>query len=287
MKTLTRIFHRNSPHWVGNGFPVQSVFDYQSAGSELSPFLLLDYAAPYKFSPSRGRRGVGAHPHKGFETVTIVYQGELEHGDSTGRGGVIGPGDVQWMTAGKGILHEEFHSEVFSRSGGTLEMVQLWVNLKARDKSSPPGYQSITSAQIPAVRTKEGSSVIRVIAGSYEGNDGPAHTFTPMNVWDITMEAGGLLNLPVTEGHSAAILVQRGGATLQREQEAQKGDLAVFSQQGNSVEWQAKAGSRFLFLSGEPIDEPIVGSGPFVMNTEAEIRQAHHEFSRGLGGRMD
>ncbi|MCC5790587.1 MAG: pirin family protein [Opitutales bacterium] len=282
MKTVTRILRSTEPHWVGNGFPVQSIFDYHRAGRDLSPFLLLDYAAPHEFPPGRERRGVGTHPHKGFETVTIVYQGELEHGDSTGRGGVIGPGDVQWMTAGKGILHEEFHSEAFTQSGGTLEMVQLWVNLRAADKLSPPGYQSITAAQIPSVPTGETAGSLRVIAGNYNGAQGPAHTFTPMNVWDITMEADGPVKLPLPEGHSAALLVLRGDASWADHKQAKKGDLAVLSHNGDAVAWEASAASRYLLLSGEPIDEPIVGSGPFVMNTEAEIRQAHREFSRGL-----
>jgi len=287
MKTITRILKKSAPHWVGDGFPVQSIFDYHSAGRDLSPFLLLDYAAPHEFRPGNTRRGVGTHPHKGFETVTIVYQGELEHGDSTGQGGKIGPGDVQWMTAGRGILHQEFHSEAFTKSGGTLEMAQLWVNLRATDKLSPPGYQAISASQIPTVPMAKTSGAVRVIAGSFDGTQGPARTFTPMNVWDVAMQADGPVTLPLTEEHTAALLVLHGRAGFDNGEQAQAGELAVFSRTGDSIHWEASESSRYLLLSGEPIDEPIVGSGPFVMNSAEEIRQAHDEFRAGKLGRMD
>jgi len=287
MKTLSHLLGRSRPHWVGNGFPVQTIFDYNhSASHVLSPFLLLDYAAPHAFLPGQERRGVGVHPHKGFETVTIVYQGELEHGDSTGRGGKIGPGDVQWMTAGRGILHEEFHSDAFTRKGGTLEMVQLWVNLRAADKVSRPGYQAITSSQIPAVSTGDPPATVRIIAGALGATHGPARTFTPMNVWDLSIESAGPIKLPVPEGHSALLLVLAGDAGFGHQQ-AGAGEMAVFTRRGDSIAWEASSGSRFLFLSGEPIDEPIVGSGPFVMNTAEEIRQAHDEFRAGNFGRIE
>ena len=185
------------PHWVGDGFPVRSVFSYDGLGRDkLSPFLLLDYAAPAALSsPTTQRRGVGEHPHRGFETVTIVYQGELEHRDSAGNGGRIGPGDVQWMTAASGILHEEFHSGRFTREGGTMEMMQLWVNLPAKDKMSKPGYQTLLDADIPRVALPDGAGTLRVIAGAFAGHRGPARTFTPINVWDLRLTAGGTARL--------------------------------------------------------------------------------------------
>ena len=190
MKRVQGVYSTPQRHWVGDGFPVRSLFSYQSHGKALSPFLLLDHAGPAQFEPTQRRRGVGQHPHRGFETVTIVYAGEGEHHDSTGQGGHIGPGDVQWMTAGAGILHEEYHGEGFSRTGGELEMVQLWVNLPARDKLAPPGYQAIPAARIPEVALADGAGTVRVIAGELDGRQGPAKTFTPMSVWDLRLAQG-------------------------------------------------------------------------------------------------
>ena len=190
MKTVRGIHSKPHMHWVGDGFPVRSLFDYQGLGKQLSPFLLLDHAGPAEFSPATKPRGVGQHPHRGFETVSIVYEGEVAHRDSTGQGGVIGPGDVQWMTAGAGILHEEFHSEAFTQKGGQLHMVQLWVNLPAKDKMTAPGYQAILSAEIPKVEIQNGAANARVIAGEFLGARGAAHTFTPMQVVDLAVKAG-------------------------------------------------------------------------------------------------
>jgi redox-sensitive bicupin YhaK (pirin superfamily) len=185
MKNILGIYSNPHGHWVGDGFPVRSLFTYDSLGSHISPFLLLDYAGPAQFEPTDTPRGVGQHPHRGFETVTIVYKGEVEHRDSTGNGGVIGPGDVQWMTAASGILHEEFHSREFTRTGGPFEMVQLWVNLPAKDKMAAPGYQGIQDKDIPQVALPDGAGSVRVIAGDYQGTRGPAHTFTPIDVCGI------------------------------------------------------------------------------------------------------
>jgi Pirin-related protein len=190
MKKITGVYTAPAPHWVGNGFPVRSLFSYQSHGEQLSPFLLLDYAGPFTFPAGGEKRGVGEHPHRGFETVTLVYDGEVEHRDSTGKGGVIGPGDVQWMTAGAGILHEEFHSQAFSQTGGELKMIQLWVNLPAKDKMATPGYQSIRAEDIPHIALPDGSGNLRVIAGRYQDVNGPAHTFSPLNVWDMQLKQG-------------------------------------------------------------------------------------------------
>lgn len=284
MKQLDRIHRSSGTHWVGNGFPVRSVFDYNGLGRELSPFLLLDYAAPHRFPPGNERRGVGTHPHRGFETVTVAYQGELEHRDSGGGGGRIGPGDVQWMTAGRGIVHEEFHAGDFTRRGGTLQMVQLWVNLRAQDKGAPPGYQTLLKAQIPEVALPHGAGTVRVIAGEFGGRMGPARTFTPIHLWDVGLRAGGSAGLPLPDGHTAAFLVLDGEVTVDGGQAAGEGDLAMHSRAGQGIAVTAKSDARLLVLGGEPIAEPVVGHGPFVMNTPAEIRQAFEEYRLGRMG---
>lgn len=284
MKHLLQVLRSSETHWVGNGFPVRSVFDYNGPGRELSPFLLLDYAAPHAFPPGDERRGVGAHPHKGFETVTIAYQGELEHRDSSGGGGRIGPGDVQWMTAGRGIVHEEFHSDDFTRQGGTLEMVQLWVNLRARDKSAPPGYQTLLREQIPTVDLSEEAGSLRVIAGEFGGRRGPARTFTPVTLWDVALRAGRAATFPLTEGHTTAFLVLGGEVSPAEGRTAGAGDLAWFSRAGSVIAVSAMSEARLLVLGGEPIAEPVVGHGPFVMNSRAEILQAFEDHQLGRMG---
>nr|WP_243430821.1 pirin family protein [Pseudomonas sp. 51_B] len=273
-------------HWVGDGFPVRSLFTYDDLASKISPFLLLDYAGPHDFTPTNGRRGVGQHPHRGFETVTIVYQGELEHRDSTGAGGLIGPGDVQWMTAANGIIHEEFHSPAFARSGGTLEMVQLWVNLPARDKRAAAGYQTLLSADIPVLQLPDNVGSLRVIAGAYQGLSGPAKTFTAMDVWDMQLNAGSTLQLPVAAGRNAALVVLRGTVRVNGERDAGPASLVLLEREGEDVAIEALERASLLLLSGEPIDEPIVGYGPFVMNTQAEIAESFDDFHSGRFGHM-
>jgi redox-sensitive bicupin YhaK (pirin superfamily) len=286
MKTVLGLYSNPHSHWVGDGFPVRSLFDYQGLGRQLSPFLLLDYAAPTEFTPAERPRGVGQHPHRGFETVTIVYEGEVAHRDSTGQGGVIGPGDVQWMTAGAGILHEEFHSQAFTRRGGRMQMVQLWVNLPARDKMTAPGYQAIVDAQIPRIRWADGAGEARVIAGQFEGVTGPARTFSPLQVVDLTVRDGQQVRLGAPEGWNTALVVLSGEARLQGEHVADPAQLAVLSQQGEGLQLQAQGEVRALLLSGQPLNEPIVGHGPFVMNTPQEIRQAIVDFNAGRFGQM-
>jgi redox-sensitive bicupin YhaK (pirin superfamily) len=286
MKKLLRIHRSSEVHWVGDGFPVRSVFNYNGLGRELSPFLLLDYAPPYEFPPGKEKRGVGGHPHKGFETVTVAYQGELEHRDSSGGGGKIGAGDVQWMTAGKGIVHEEFHSQEFTRKGGTLQMVQLWVNLRAKDKSAAPGYQTLLKGEIPNVLLPEGAGMLRVIAGDYDGHKGLAKTFTPINLWDVTLQAGSSAELPVVNGHTSTFLVLSGEALVNGESEAGEGDLAIFARSGDSITVKAKADAKVLVMDGEPIAEPVFGEGPFVMNSRAEIQQAFEEYQLGRMGEL-
>ncbi|NLU01088.1 MAG: pirin family protein [Pseudomonas lundensis] len=286
MKHILGIYTAPRGHWVGDGFPVRTMFSYDQMGKHISPFLLLDYAGPAEFTPTTQRRGVGQHPHRGFETVTIVYKGEVEHRDSTGNGGVIGPGDVQWMTAASGILHEEFHSEAFARRGGTLEMVQLWVNLPAKDKMAAPGYQGILDRDIPDVALKDNAGRLRLIAGEFDGLRGPAHTFTDIQVWDIRLQAGKSATFDLHEGHNTALVVLKGAVQLNGQEMAREGQLALFDRDGTQVHVDADQDAVFLILSGEPIDEPIVGHGPFVMNSEAEIEQAFADFQSGRFGRM-
>ncbi|SCX54014.1 pirin family protein [Variovorax sp. EL159] len=286
MKKILGTYSAPRPHWVGDGFPVRSLFSYDTLGRHTSPFLLLDYAGPAKFEPTVRPRGVGQHPHRGFETVTIVYKGEVSHRDSTGQGGTIGPGDVQWMTAGAGILHEEFHSDAFTRDGGELEMVQLWVNLPAKDKMAAPGYQGITDAQIPSVELGDGAGRVRVIAGDYLGHKGPAHTFTPIDVWDVRLNQGASVTLPVPEGRVAAIVVLRGTVMVNGDEVARDAQMVLLDRAGDALTLEANNDAVVLLLSGEPIDEPIVGHGPFVMNTRDEIVQAMKDFGSGRFGQM-
>jgi redox-sensitive bicupin YhaK (pirin superfamily) len=252
----------------------------------LTPFLLLDYAAPHPFLGGTEKRGVGGHPHKGFETVTVVYQGELEHRDSSGGGGKIGAGDVQWMTAGNGIVHEEFHSKDFTRKGGTLQMVQLWVNLRARDKKAKAGYQTLLKADIPSVALPQEAGTVRVIAGEYGDHKGPAKTFTPINLWDVNLKAGKSVELPLPEGHTTTFLVLSGDVLVNGERDAGEGDLAIFARDGNGITVNAKSDAKLLVMDGEPIGEAIVGHGPFVMNSRAEIQQAFEDYQLGKMGEL-
>lgn len=288
LKSVRRVVAAPPRHWVGDGFPVQGMFGYNDDPAERSPFLLLDYAAPTSFAPNEGvkPRGVATHPHRGFETVTIVYDGEVEHRDSTGAGGVIGPGDVQWMTAGAGILHEEFHSEAYGRTGGPFEMVQLWVNLPARDKMAAPHYQSIRSADIPVVSRANGAIRVRLIAGELDGASGPADTYSPMNVWDVELAGGQTVDLPQPEGWSTLLLVQAGDVRVNGTTVA-AGQLVTLDRDGGGLRLvTGEEDVRLLLLAGEPIDEPVVGHGPFVMNTREEIRQAFADYQSGRFGMM-
>ncbi len=284
MRKALAVYDPPAPHWVGDGFFVRSLFSPQEHGGAVSPFLLLDYAAPTRFAPTTQRRGVGEHPHRGFETVTIVYSGEVAHRDSTGAGGVIGRGDVQWMTAGAGILHEEFHSDAFAKSGGEMEMAQLWVNLPAKDKSAKPRYQTLSKAEIPTVELPEQAGTARVIAGFYAGVKGPAHTFTELNVLDLRLDAGKTARIPIPEDHTVAILLRKGAATLSDGARLQPARVALLAREDGPVEIAAECQSELLLLSGKPIEEPIAAYGPFVMNTEAEIREAISDFRAGRFG---
>jgi len=274
-------------HWVGDGFPVRSLFSYDQMGaSNISPFLLLDYAGPSEFPPAQRPRGVGQHPHRGFETVTVVYSGELEHRDTSGAGGLIAEGDVQWMTAGAGIVHEEFHSRQFTEQGGLLEMVQLWVNLPASAKDTPAAYQTLLNEDIPRVPLENGGGILRVIAGEYLGHQGSASTFTPINVWDLRLEPGSRVNLPVPSGHTTLVAVLNGSVLINGTDVLRGVELANLDREGQEVVLESNNDARLLVLSGEPIDEPVVGYGPFVMNTQEEIQQAMLDFQSGKFGTL-
>ena len=278
---------RSAPgrHWVGDGLPVHNLFGYNGPGvAERSPFLMLDYGAPYDFGPTTQQLGVGQHPHRGFETVTVVYSGELAHRDNAGGGGTIGPGDVQWMTAGGGIIHEEFHSPGFARTGGTLEMAQLWVNLPAKDKMTPPGYQPITAAQIPVVELPEAAGRVRVIAGQWSTAQGPARTFSPITMLDVQLAAGKSVELPQPEGWTTLVVVASGSASVNGAEPVTGPAVVTLSTAGEGVTVQAESDAKLLLLSGEPIDEPVVGYGPFVMNSQQQIVQAINDFNSGRFG---
>ena len=285
MKKVIGIQGNDRGHWVGDGFPVRTLFFYQDLGKQMSPFLMLDYAGPAEFPPTTERKGVGSHPHRGFETVTIVYKGEVAHKDSTGQGGVIGPGDVQWMTAGSGILHEEFHAEGFAKNGGTLDMVQLWVNLPANLKMTKPAYQAILDQQIPNIELKHGAGFARIIAGDFDGHRGPAHTFTPMNVIDLKLRKGKA-TIATHEGWNTSLIVLKGAVEAGDGVVAKDAQMLMFSSQGQDIQLNTLEDSIALLLSGEPIDEPIVGYGPFVMNTKEEITQAMQDFNSGSFGKI-
>lgn len=286
MKQVLGVYSNPNQHWVGDGFPVRSLFSYQNLGRQLSPFLLLDYAGPHQFEPAKAPRGVGQHPHRGFETVTIVYDGEVAHRDSTGNYGTIGPGDVQWMTAGDGILHEEFHSPEFTRTGGPFRMIQLWVNLRAKDKRTPPSYQSIVSGDIPSVELPGRAGKLRVIAGSFGGAKGPASTFTSINVWDVRLNAGTSVKLDIPAGHNSALVVISGRIKVAGSQSAGEAEMLLLSNDGGDVTVDAESDAIVLVLTGEPIDEPIAGYGPVVMNTKAEIQQAFEDINAGRFGQI-
>lgn len=284
MKQLLAHYGDAPFHWVGDGFPVRSILSHAEHGAAISPFLLLDYAAPTEFPPTDQPRGVEQHPHRGFETVTIVYQGALAHRDSAGHSGVIGPGDVQWMTAASGIIHEEFHEPAFARRGGVLQMVQLWVNLPAKDKLAP-GYQTLLAATIPTVPLAGGA--VRIIAGALGETRGPARTFTPINVWDLRLEKGASTLVPAADGHMAGLLVLSGRLRLNGSAVADEAGFVLFDRAGEGVAIAAETDCTALFLGGQPIEEPIVARGPFVMNTAAEIQEAIRDYQSGRMGRLD
>jgi redox-sensitive bicupin YhaK (pirin superfamily) len=289
MKTATQkrvlgLFHHGTTHMVGDGFQVRNLFPSNELGEQISPFLLLDYAGPTTFGPTDTPRGVGEHPHRGFETVTIVYQGELEHRDSAGNSGKLAPGDVQWMTAASGVVHEEKHERNFAAKGGVMQMVQLWVNLPKHSKMSAPRYQEIAAARIPVVELAGGAGSVRVIAGECQGVRGPAETVTSLNVWDVRLSGSASFELP--SGHNAAVVVLEGEASVEGSTAVGEAAMALLTTDGTSVSIAAKKPAKILFLSGVPLGEPVVASGPFVMNTGAEIYQAIKDYQSGRMGHL-
>lgn len=284
MKTLAFV-QRNDTHFaVGDFAPVLSVFSYHDLGSTITPFLLLDHIGPGRLLPSTRSKGVNDHPHRGFETVTIVYEGEIEHRDSTGGGGIIRAGDVQWMTAAAGIVHRELFSDDFTQRGGRFEMVQLWINLPAANKMGAPGYQSLTRAHIPSVELPGATGTVRVIAGQFEGVSGPARTHTRMNVLDVRLHAGHAATFSTLDGDTALVYLLSGRLQFDQNEPLEAQGLAVLSQQGADVTVTALENSRLLVLTGERIDEPINGHGPFVMNSYDEILQAYDDVKNGRLG---
>jgi len=283
LKGVLQVHGAPEGHWVGDGFPVRTMCHYEDP--TISPFLLLDHAGPHEFAPSDKRRGVGEHPHRGFETVTIVYKGEVEHRDSSGGGGKIGPGDVQWMTAGAGLVHEEMHSGSFTKAGGTFHAIQLWVNLPAQLKMTPPKYQTIVANDIPEITLPDDAGNLRVIAGALGKVRGPASTFTPVELFDAELKNGKSAMIDIPEGHMAAIMVMSGKIVVNGSL-ARVTEFVTLDKKGGALRVDVQEDAKLLFLGGEPLDETVVGYGPFVMNTREELQQAVTDFNAGKMGRL-
>lgn len=289
MKKLVHTQQNQSISWVGDGFPVMRAFSYGANAGLFSPFILMDYVAPYDFKASRAKRGVGEHPHRGIETVTLVYQGEIEHRDSYGGGGIVGPGDVQWMTAGSGVVHEEFHSTEFTSKGGILEIIQLWINLPKQKKMTTPRYQSLGKDQMPHLSLPGGFASLRIIAGEFEGQKGPALTHSPINVWTVSAGSEGLIHLTFPQNMSPLLFIRRGGIKSiegSHTSPLSQGTTALFERSGENLGLTLEAQTELVILSGEKIDEPMVAHGPFVMNTREEIIQAYEDYANGKMGRI-
>ena len=288
MKELKKIkytYTSDQKHWVGDGFHVYGLLrPSEELNKFISPFIMLDYASPKEFSITDRRRGVGEHPHRGIETVTLAYQGEVEHRDSSGGGGIIRPGDVQWMTAGKGIIHDEFHSEEFSKKGGVFEMVQLWINLPKKDKMTAPKYQEISREVIPTISLKDDIN-LRVIAGNFEGTKGPSSTFTAVNLYDIISKENTNISLKFENGTNTVVLIMSGELKIENKNFKDK-DILIFEREGKQIDLKVSNNFKGLILNGEPINEPIVAHGPFVMNTKEEIYQAFSDYQNGKMGRL-
>src|SRR4051812_13759550 len=288
MKNILSIHKQGEGHWVGDGFPVHTVFHYQER-PELSPFILLDHAGPADFAPSAKPRGVGWHPHRGFETVTVVYDGEVDHHDTAGNGGSIRAGDVQWMTAGAGLLHKEFHSPAFTKNGGRFEGLQLWVNLPAKSKMTAPRYQELTTKSIPVVALDanadgDAAGSVRVIAGEFGGAKGPARTFTPVNLFDVRLRAGKSVRLSLKDGFTASLYVLKGKVLLNGAEAANETELVILDRKGDEITIEATTEATVFVMNGQPINEPVYGYGPFVMNQPEEIEQAYRDFRAGKLG---
>ena len=287
MKTLAFIHSESTRTAVGDFAPVVSVFSHYELGNSVSPFLLLDHIGPSYLQPTRLKKGVSEHPHRGFETVTIAYRGAVAHHDSAGNSGVIYPGDVQWMTAGSGILHKEYHEESYSKKGGLFQMVQLWVNLPAKYKMSTPKYQALPNDGIAKYHLPEGNGYIEVIAGEYQGIKGSASTFTPIEVYNLKPNAGAKVSLASPANYNTALIIIEGSVTINGAEQATTNQMVHFANEGSDIEIEAKENSIVLFLSGEPINEPIAQYGPFLMNKPEELQQAIEDYNTGKFGYLE
>lgn len=287
-RPIARVYSAPGLHWVGDGFRVMGFMSaYPELTEALNPFLLLDYHPPYDYTPTTHRRGVGPHPHRGFETVTLAFEGSVAHHDSTGNAGVIGPGDVQWMTAASGILHKEYHEENFSRRGGTFHMAQIWVNLPKADKMGPPRYNALNAEDMGLVSLPNEGGSVRVIAGEYEGIRGPAKPFSPISMFDVLLNPNGEATFSIPNTNNLAVLIMAGDVRFNGLQKASVNELVVFANDGEHMTVKAGPASRLLVLAGEPIREPIVSYGPFVMNSAREIQEAFRDYSRGAFGHLE
>ncbi len=286
-KKIKSINRAGSSHWVGDGFPVQNFFPSSGIDADINPFLMLDYAGPSRFEPSLRPKGVGEHPHRGFETVTIAYKGSVEHKDSAGNQGIIHPGDVQWMTAGSGVVHEEMHEREFSKRGGDFEMIQLWVNLPREHKMTIPRYQTLLSENIPEFKLDTKGSVARIIAGQLHDLKGPANTFTPVSLIDLKLRGKSKISLPVQTGFNSAFLFMEGSLKIADATISDEAKLVLMDTDGDTIALEILEDSRLLFMAGEPIQEPVASYGPFVMNTKDEIFQAIADFQSGKMGRIN
>jgi redox-sensitive bicupin YhaK (pirin superfamily) len=289
LKSIEAIIPPPPYHMVGDGFRVHNFFPSQPeiGMTGMSPFFLLDYGAKWLVPPSETPRGVGVHPHRGFETVTIAYHGKVAHHDSAGNSGVIGEGDIQWMTAGAGVLHKEYHEEAFSKKGGLLQMVQLWVNLPAKHKMTPAKYQAIENKDTTSVRPIDGESVVELIAGEYDGKKGPAFTFSPVNLFNAKLNKGATVKFSFDKNYNTGMLVIEGEVKINNAKNAPENHFILFGHDGEDIIIEAVGKSVILVLSGEPINEPIASYGPFVMNTEGEIKQAYKDFYDGKFGYLE
>ena len=290
LRAIEAILPPDNLHFVGDGFRVYGILGRKEplTMKRMSPFLLLDYAPVHYFPPNNGTpRGVGSHPHRGIETVTIAYKGKVEHNDSTGAGGVIEEGGVQWMTSGKGILHKEYHEKNFSKKGGEMQMVQLWVNLPAKDKMTEPKYQNIENKDLAKVDLGDDIGSIDIIAGEFENNKGPASSFTPLSLFNVKLNKGKGTSLSFNESHNTGLLIIKGNVTINNKERGPTNHFVLFENKGKEFTIKAEDDAEILILSGEPIDEPIASYGPFVMNTNDEIRQTIEDFNNGKFGYLD
>ncbi|MDQ6756704.1 MAG: pirin family protein [Bacteroidota bacterium] len=286
-KTIQQILPPPPPHMVGDGFRVHNFFPsgYNIGKNRMSPFFMMDYNSKVDFSPQETPRGVGVHPHRGFETVTIAYHGKIAHHDSTGNSGVIGEGDVQWMTAASGVLHKEFHEQEFSKKGGPFQMIQLWINLPAKDKMSKPKYQAIANDKLGKYQW-DNAGVVEVIAGNFKGVKGAASTFTPIEMYNVKIKKGDSVSFDLPENFNTGILVVEGFAKI-NDEKTSADNFILFKNEGEEISITAEEDSILFVISGEPINEPIAAYGPFLMNTHKELEEALDDFNKGKFGYLE